>query len=317
MTTESPDAADSSPQAVASSSATEPTLPPSADVASLGGTRLDVPDADWMAVVAGSAWTTLGRGVVQQLDGEDGSPGMEVPVDGPTCTAPDVGFGSLWVPVCEPGSVVRIDPTTGNSRTIDLAGATIEEEGSIAAGEGSVWVVTSAPQHALLRIDPNRDQLIGSSPLPAGVVAVRAGLGGLWATDANRGLLLRLDPASGQVLTEIPVGHGARFFDVGEGAVWVQNNTDGTVSRVDPATDQVTATIQVDRGAISGGDLAVGGRYVWARVSGSLVAQIDPATNLVVARIGEPEGSGSVAADEKAVWISAHDRNVVYRIPLT
>jgi hypothetical protein len=46
------------------------------------------------------------------------------------------------------------------------------------------------------------------------------------------------------------------------------------------------------------------------------VAQIDPATNLVVARIGQPQGSGSAAADDAAVWISAHDRNVVYRVPL-
>lgn len=314
--TESTNSSESSPPDISSSSPAAPDLPPTEDIDTLGGTTLDVPDADWMAVAAGSAWTTLGRGVVQQLDGQDGSPGMEVLVDGPTCTAPDVGFGSLWVPVCEPGSVVRIDPNTGKSRTIDLDGATIQEEGSIAAGEGSVWVVTAAPQHALLRIDAKRNKVVGSTPLPDGVVAVRAGLGGLWATDVNRGELLRLDPATGEVVTETAVGSGARFFDVGEGAVWVQNNGDGTVSRVDPATDQVTTTIVVDLGSIEGGDLTVGGGYVWARVSGSLVAQIDPATNLVVARIGQPQGSGSVAADEGAVWISAHDDNVVYRVPL-
>lgn len=56
-----------------------------------------------------------------------------------------MGFGSLWVPVCDPGSVMRIDPETGKSRTIDLGGPTIQEEGSIAAGEGAVWVVTTAP----------------------------------------------------------------------------------------------------------------------------------------------------------------------------
>jgi YVTN family beta-propeller protein len=314
--TESPTAIESSPLGISSSSPVARDLPPAEDIDTLGGATLDVPDADWMAVAAGSAWTTLGRGVVQQLDGEDGSPGMEVPVDGPTCTAPDVGFGSLWVPVCEPGSVVRIDPDTGKSQTIDLDGATIQEEGSIAAGEGSVWLVTATPQHALLRIDPKSNKVVGSTPLPDGVVAVRVGLGGLWATDVNRGLLLRLDPETGEVLTETAVGAGPRFFDVGEGAVWVQNNRDGTVSRVDPATDQVTETIAVDLGPIEGGDLTVGGGYVWARVGGSLVTQIDPATNLVVARIGQRQGSGSVAADEDAVWISAHDRNVVYRVPV-
>lgn len=285
-------------------------------VDAVGGTTLEVPDADWIAVVAGSAWTTLGRGVVQQLDGPDGTPGMEVPVAGPTCTAMDVGFGSLWVPVCDPGSVMRIDPDTGKSVTIDLGGPTIQEEGSIAAGEGGVWVVTAAPERTLLRIDPKRNKVTGSTPLPDGVVAVRAGLEGLWATDPGRGELLRLDPDSGDTLATIEVGSGARFFDVGEGAVWVQNNDEGTVSRVDPATDQVVATIAVDEGAINGGDLTVGGGFVWARVSRSLVTQIDPDTNLVVARIGQRQGSGSVAADDTALWISAHDDNVVYRVPL-
>ena len=66
----------------------------------------------------------------------------------------------------------------------------------------------------------------------------------------------------------------------------------------------------------TGGDLAVGGGFVWARVSGWLVSKIDPTTSEVVARYGPPAGSGSVAADETALWISAHDVDVVYRLPL-
>lgn len=111
-------------------------------------------------------------------------------------------------------------------------------------------------------------------------------------------------------------GAGARFFAVGEGAVRVQNNVAGTGSRVDPATNRVTATIPVDDGPVSGGDLTVGGGFVWARVSGSLVAKIDPRTNTVVARYGPAGGSGSVAADAQALWITAHDVNAVYRLPL-
>ena len=112
------------------------------------------------------------------------------------------------------------------------------------------------------------------------------------------------------------MGRGARFFDVGEGAVWVQNNDDATVSRVDPKSNRVVATIRVDEGAVSGGDLAVGGGYVWARVTSALVAKIDPATNTVIARYGPRLGSGSVAADESAAWITAHDADAVYRLPL-
>jgi hypothetical protein len=87
------------------------------------------------------------------------------------------------------------------------------------------------------------------------------------------------------------------------------------VSRVDPARDEVVADIVVGESPVSGGDIAIGGGRVWARVSDALVAEIDPATNSVVARYGEAEGSGSVDADDGAVWVSAHDVLTLYRIP--
>lgn len=199
---------------------------------------------------------------------------------------------------------------------ISLPGLQVLEEGSVASGEGSVWVVTAPPQHRLVRIDPRSNKVVSRTAIPDGVVAARAGLGGLWLTDPARGELLRLDPRTQKVLATVKAGLGARFFAVGEGAVWVQNNIDGTVSRIDPTTNAVVATVRVDSGAVDGGDLAVGGGFVWARVSDALVAKIDPETNEVVARYGPAGGSGSVAADDSAVWISAHDLDVVYRLPL-
>ena len=179
-----------------------------------------------------------------------------------------------------------------------------------------MWVVGNAPGRQLVRVDAKTNQVVSRTRVPDTVVAARAGLGGLWLTDPTRGVLLRLDPRTQKTVATVGVGAGARFFAVGEGAVWVQNNLDGTVSRVDPATNAVTATIRVDSGPVDGGDLAVGGGFVWARVSDALVAKIDPATSTVVARYGPSAGSGSVAADDTAVWISAHDIDVVYRLPL-
>jgi virginiamycin B lyase len=128
--------------------------------------------------------------------------------------------------------------------------------------------------------------------------------------------VVRIDPADGTVVREITVGAGPRFLAIGEGSVWAMNERDGTVSRIDPATDAVTATILVTPVPVQGGDIAVGGGFVWARISDQLVAQIDPTTDEVVARYGPPAGSGSVAADDAAVWISAHDVNAVWRLPL-
>lgn len=304
-----------------SASATPPTTPgwpPVTDITKSGGSALPVYDADWVQVVDGHAWTTLGSGVVQQLDGRTGKELAGVKVVGATCTAMDVGHESLWVGVCSsPSKLLRIDPATGKVvAQILLPGFVIAEEGSVASGEGAVWVVGSAPDRQLLRVDPKTNRVVSMTHLPETVVAARAGLGGLWLTDPTLGVLLRLDPRTQKTGATVKVGAGARFFAVGEGAVWVQNNLDGTVSRVDPATNAVTATIKVDSGPVDGGDLAVGGGFVWARVSDALVAKIDPATDTVVARYGPPGGSGSVAADDEAVWVSAHDINVVYRLPL-
>jgi hypothetical protein len=100
------------------------------------------------------------------------------------------------------------------------------------------------------------------------------------------------------------------------------NQTDGSVSHVDPSSDSVVATIPVDGGAIFGGDLTVGAGFVWLRASSELVAQIDPATDRVVARIGPAQASGGAHASEGQLWITDHFerpggwRAVLYRIPL-
>jgi hypothetical protein len=79
---------------------------------------------------------------------------------------------------------------------------------------------------------------------------------------------------------------------------------------------------RVDAGLIEGGDLAVGAGFVWLRASSETVAQIDPATDRVVARIGSPQASGSAHASDGQLWISTHVekpqgwRAVLYRIPL-
>jgi hypothetical protein len=301
----------------AATSTVTPGLVPVTDIVKAGAKQLQVLDADWVQVVDGDAWTTLASGRLQQLHGTTGAPGFAVPVSPETCTAMDVGDGSVWVGVCSnPSQVLRVDPRSGKVQArISLPGMKIVEEGSVGSGEGAVWVVTT-PHRQLVRIDPSANKVVKVTAVPDGVVAARAGLGALWITNPERGELLRLNPKTSAVEATIKVGRGARFFDVGEGAVWVQNNDDATVSRVDPKSNRVVATIRVDEGAVSGGDLAVGGGYVWARVTSALVAKIDPATNTVIARYGPRLGSGSVAADESAAWITAHDADAVYRLPL-
>lgn len=203
---------------------------------------------------------------------------------------------------CDDPAIWRIDPASGAVlAAIPLAVDGIEEEGSVAAGEGGVWVVSTASE--LLRIDPATNEVVGSWPLPAGAAAVRAGLGWLWVTESTADQVLRIDPADPTSQTPIDVGAYPRFLAVGEDAVWVMNQRDGSVSRV-AADGSVVATIDL------------GGGSVWVQPGGDLLVRIAPATNEVVATYGPSSGSGSVGADDDAVLVSAHDVESIWRLPL-
>ena len=227
----------------------------------------------------------------------------------------DAGYGSLWLGICtSPPSLLRVDPATGQIvATVTLPVSGLAEESSVAAAEGSVWLLSSSA--SIVRIAPKTGKIVTTFDVPSGAAGVRAAFGALWVPDHDKGELLRIDPDTGKVTDTIEVGAGPRFLAVGEGSVWVLNQADGTVSRVDPTARSVAATITVDTGPVDGGDMAAGGGFAWARVSSSLVAKIDPRTNTVVARYGPASGSGGVIADGSATWITAHDVNSVWRFP--
>src|SRR4051812_7126251 len=157
-------------------------LPVIRDITDAGGIAFDSPDADWIQVVSGSAWTTSGSGDVVRLESGTGKVTARVRTSAATCTAMDVGFRALWVGVCsEPAAVVRIDPSSGRVvAPIKLPGRLLQSEGSLAAGAGAVWAVTTGTNRELVRIDPRPNKVQATSPLPAGAVGARAGLGGLW-----------------------------------------------------------------------------------------------------------------------------------------
>jgi YVTN family beta-propeller protein len=315
----------SAPTATSGPATTAPTTtaaalpaPPAATDIEAAGAKVvaDLGEPDWLAIAGGATWAAgVGDGV-GRLDPATGALTKSVAVPGAVCLAMDVGFDALWVGSCgSDPAILRIDPVQGKVvATIPIDASDLSPESSIAAGEGAVWVQTADAD--LVKIDPATNKVVSTTPAAPGIVALRAGLGALWATNVTDGTLQRLDPATAAVQAEIPVGDGPRFLAVGEDAVWVLNQGDGTVTRVDPATNTAAATIDADTGRVDGGDIAAGGGAVWARVSDSLVVEIDPATNTAVAAYGPANGSGSVAADDTAMWVSAHDVSSVWRLPL-
>ena len=187
---------------------------------------------------------------------------------------------------------------------------------SIAAGAGSIWLLTDSAG-VLSRIDPETNKVTATIPVAANSFAAAFGFGAVWVTNTGAprttapGSVQRIEPATNHVVATIPVGPVPRFLAAGEGAVWTLNQGDGTVSRINPATNSVAATIAADVPG-GGGDIAAGGGRVWVRAGRVLLQAIDPSTNRVVDRFGPPAGSGAVRVANGFVWVTAHDTQTVW-----
>jgi virginiamycin B lyase len=232
-----------------------------------------------------------------------------------SCGAFDAGFGAVWSATCGAPGLVRIDVKTNKLTAIAIGGLMPDSEASIGAGEGGIWMIIEGAPRKLIKVDPTSLRVAARYDIDGSPTGVRVGLGAVWITDSIHSILHRFDPATGKIVADIKVGRAPQFFAVGEGAVWTMNQIDGTISRIDPATNTVVATINLGE-QIEGGDIAVGGGFVWLRGSQTLLFKIDPATNEIVAVYGPESGSGSVAADDSAVWITAHDVETAWRLPL-
>jgi YVTN family beta-propeller protein len=302
------------PSASSAAEASAPALPSAVPIEQAGAVSIPgTHDTDWVVLVDGQAWI-VGMGDGVGVFDAAGKMTRSIKVEG-GCEAMDVGFDAVWAASCEPPGLIRMDVATGEVRRVSFDVQIADSEASVGAGEGGVWLVAGQASDQLFMVDPVTGKIAHQYAIPKGSAGVRAGLGGVWITRPSSNELLHVDPATGGVVGTIDVGPGPRFLAIGEGAVWVMNQGDGTVSRIDPTADLVTATIDVGQ-PIEGGDIAVGGGSVWVRGGPELLARIDPNTNVVTERYGPDSGSGSVAADDSAVWVTAHDVSQIWRLPL-
>jgi streptogramin lyase len=175
---------------------------------------------------------------------------VEVMVDG----------GLLWVltsepecdgPVCD-GFVVKVDEAGG--QVIDQVPVT--SPNGIAAGAGSIWVVSLADD-TLLRLEPATGSIQATIPLslPFTVgndgdrsflpVDVDANDDAVWVS-SGRGALAHIDPATNDVVDMVPRrSHTGGPLAIGQEGVWVADSLNGAVL-VDPATHQVVHSVTLD-----------------------------------------------------------------------
>ncbi|MEW5989834.1 MAG: hypothetical protein AB1736_00620 [Chloroflexota bacterium] len=267
------------------------------------------------------------QGQLERLEGPAPTPLLPV-VDGLGSTTSRVALGgattqystslagSLWFPVEDAGTVVRVDGTTGDVvASIDVGdpGAVDglrSDPHSVVAGEAGIWVAQAAAK-AVGRIDPDSDAVVKS--ITVGVVPYALALDGttLWVASFDGDAVVPVDLEAGSAGTMIAVSKPTGIA-VGLGAVWVVQHRNDSVVRIDPISSAIVATIRLgDRGphALCGmcvENVVVADGAVWtANNVGRSVGRIDPATNSAVT-IELPLRTWAVAAGGGSIWASQY-----------
>jgi streptogramin lyase len=319
------DAADTSATA-----ATETTATPVAkvDLRKAGATQLKI-DGDWLVGTDDAIWLSGGT-ELNRLDPKTGKKTGAVSVPGGPCLSPAYAFGALFAATCYADEgLVRIDPDTLEvTKNIRLPTPDLyNQEGSIAAGEGAIWVIVDGhgcQACVLAGFDPQTLRRTHEVDLDPGAASVAVGNGLVWVSDSKRNRVLRIDPQTDEVLGETEVGGLPQYLAVDSNGVWVLNQLEGTVMQLDPDTGAVIKTINADM-AGAGGSITVGEGSVWVRGTLTLLKQIDSDTGEIVAQYGPDSGSGDALAEDGVLWVSAFlpghgtgpGSGVVHRLPLS
>jgi DNA-binding beta-propeller fold protein YncE len=113
---------------------------------------------------------------------------------------------------------------------------------------GSFAWVACKEQSRVQRVNTTTGKVVKVTRLSGPVVAVAAGLGSVWALDAD-GTLYRINPATAKVTKRIPVlARAAYNIWIGGGSVWVADDQGAEVIRVSPKTNKVVARVPVGDG---------------------------------------------------------------------
>jgi streptogramin lyase len=244
----------------------------------------------------------FGEKTVQRIDIETGAVARTqggIPGN-PTGIA--VGGGFVWITTGLAGKVVKLDPATLATKTIEVGtGAK-----GVAFGEGAVWVVNNNA-NTLTKIDPSGEVVdtIELGTEDTGPSSVVVGGGSVWVANSLGGSVWRFDPADleadPQKVQLLSGNPGAMAF--GDSAAWVTNPEEDSIARIDVTNQQGTIKCQCNNPV----GIAFGEGALW--VASSLdhkLTKIDPKTRKVEAQITFPFPADSVAISPGALWVTVH-----------
>ena len=217
---------------------------------------------------------------------------------------------------------LALDPASGDVvASVPLGTA----PGTVAIGEGSVWVL-DADDKTISQIDPESREVVRTFSTSSTPTDVAAGAGAVWvgnANDAGGGeefpvSISRIDASSGLVTETIPLppDPGGILYStfgsiqriaVSPDAVWVIN-PDLTVSRIDPRSARIVARID----GVKAHNIATGEGAVWV-AEDEHVVEIDPGTNKLARRVSI-DSPGALAVGAGAAWVTDPENGKLLRI---
>jgi virginiamycin B lyase len=220
-------------------------------------------------------------------------------------------FGSLWVPACGDGSLLRLDPKTLKV-IATIASGTADVKRSIADNADSIWLLTDA-KTTLSRIDPDQNAVVGEMRVPAGCGSLTFGETALWLACPNENKVLRINPATNLVEKVIDVSAHPQALAVGGTSIWVLCEKEGKIDRIDPKTNKVSKSIALEVPGAKG-TIAFGEGAVWVSLTGFPLTRIDPESETVAQQFYGAGGGGSIAISAGAIWLSNPEAGTLLRI---
>jgi virginiamycin B lyase len=240
-------------------------------------------------------------GAVVRIDAKGNKVGTAIPVGANPCASLVVAFTSVWAPSCGDRAMARINPTDSKV-TAKAAIGPATADGRIAAGVGSIWVVTDR-KGVVTRLDPDTNLPVAEINIADGAAALLIHEDALWVTSGSGKKLTRVNPHNHDIVEIIDVGPKPVRLAATAGAVWTLNQGDGSVTRVDTATNKAVVTINVGI-EVAAGEIAAGEGSVWVSAPGVPLVRIDPRTNKVAQRFSG-DGGGAVLVAHGSLWLAA------------
>jgi virginiamycin B lyase len=269
--------------------------------------------ADWVAITADAVWVaSTGPFAVNRIDPKTNARVASVELPGEACAGLAVGAGSLWVPLCTAKpSLARIDLKSNAVTSIYPLGPPAEE-GGIAYGAGSIWLIVDK-LGSLARISPDNGAVLDTFHVPAGSYNPAFLDGTVWVTHADGSDVTGIDVASGKTIATVVTGPNPRFLAVGAGAVWTLNQGDGTLTRVDSLNRQ-TATISLGTPG-HGGDIAFSDGKIWTSMPKVPLSLIDAGLNRLMCQWAGP-GGDALNIGHGSIWLTDYHAGTIERIAI-